>query len=66
MLETVSEYLEYVKSSNTPFYSYYNDYVMKIQDSNIDKELSYMLNYGISSLYLIDRAIVDACKELPT
>ena len=42
----------------------YKSYVMKIQDQNLEREFSYMLNNNVVSVELIDRAIVEAYKEM--
>lgn len=50
-------------SDNTPFEIYYQNYVMKIQDDNIDTEISYMLHHNIVSVELVDRAILDMVRR---
>lgn len=64
MLESVQSYIEYLENDTTTFDQLYQSYVMKIQDQNIQKEFSYMLNNNIVSVELIDRAIVEAYKEM--
>ena len=64
MLESIQSYIEYLENDTTTFNQLYQSYVMKIQDQNIQKEFSYMLNSNIVSVELIDRAIVEAYKEM--
>ena len=64
MLESIQSYIEYLENDTTTFDQMYQSYVMKIQDQNIQKEFSYMLNNNIVSVELIDRAIVEAYKEM--
>lgn len=64
MLESIQSYIEYLEKYTTTFDQLYQSYVMAIQDQNIQKEFSYMLNNNIVSVELIDRAIVEAYKEM--
>ena len=64
MLESIQSYIEYLEKDTTTFDQLYQSYVMKIQDQSIQKEFSYMLNNNIVSVELIDRAIVEAYKEM--
>ena len=64
MLESIQSYIEYLENDTTTFDQLYQFYVMKVQDQNIQKEFSYMLNNNIVSVELIDRAIVEAYKEM--
>lgn len=64
MLESIQSYIKYLENDTTTFDQLYQSYVMKIQDQNIQKEFSYMLNNNIVSVELIDRAIVKAYKEM--
>ena len=64
MLESIQSYIEYLENDTTTFDQLYQSYVMAIQDQNIQKEFSYMLNNNIVSVELIDRAIVEAYKEM--
>ena len=64
MLDQIQSCIEYIEKDQTTFDELYQVYVMKIQDQNIQKEFSYMLNHNIVSVELIDRAIVEAYKEM--
>ena len=64
MLEFVQSYIEYLENDTITFDQLYQSYIIKIQDQNIQKEFSYMLNNNIVSVELIDRAIVEAYKEM--
>lgn len=64
MLESIQSYIEYLENDITSFDQLYQSYVMKIQDQNLEREFSYMLNNNVVSVELIDRAIVEAYKEM--
>lgn len=64
MLDQIQSCIEHIEQDQTTFDELYQAYVMKIQDQNIQKEFSYMLNHNIVSVELIDRAIVEAYKEM--
>lgn len=63
MLNTIQKMIQNEISDDTPFDLYYQKYVMKIQDSNIDAEVSYMLHNNIVSVELVDRAVLDMVRR---
>lgn len=64
MLNNLSKMLQDVMNDNTSFNTVFQSYVMEVQDSNISQEFSYMLIHNEVSVHMIDRAIVEAVKEL--
>lgn len=64
MLNNLSKMLQDVMNDNTSFNTLFQSYVMEVQDSNISQEFSYMLRHNEVSVHMIDRAIVEAVKEL--
>lgn len=64
MLATVKADIAQEKLDTTPFGVFFNQYVMQVQDTNIDQELAYMLKNNVVSVDMIDRAIADAFKEV--
>ncbi len=51
MLETIKDYIS--SSPNVPFEKFYLEYMMRVQDENIEYEMSYMLlNNDINALIL--------------
>ena len=64
MLESIQSYIEYLENDTTSFDQLYQSCVMKIQDQNLEREFSYMLNNNVVSVELIDRAIVEDYKEM--
>lgn len=52
MLETVIQCIE--DSPNINFHQYFVDYMVKIQDSNIDLEVKQLLNNAIKDLNIIN------------
>lgn len=64
MLEIIENTISDLMADKTEFDVVYSRYVMKIQDENIDKEISYMLTNNIVSIELLDRAILKSYQEL--
>ena len=64
MLEIIRNSLNSEIENTTSFERYFESYVMKMQDSIIDQELSYMLSHNIVSISLLDRAISEAYRGL--
>lgn len=64
MLNNLSKMLQDVMNDNTSFNTLFQSYVIEVQDSNISQEFSYMLRHNEVSVHMIDRAIVEAVKEL--
>lgn len=63
MLETIRDSIQKTNRMES-FNAYFLQYVMDIQDSNIDKEMSYMLSYNVVSIDMIDRAILKDLESL--
>lgn len=63
MLETIRDSIQKMHRMES-FNSYFLQYVMDIQDSNIDKEMSYMLSHNVVSIDMIDRAILKDLESL--
>lgn len=53
MLEIVKEYISNV--SDMSFAEYYREYIYKVQEANIDREIEFMIKYNqdISTLSMI-------------
>ena len=64
MLNQLSKILNDITNDNTSLNELFQSYVMEVQDSNISQEFSYMLRHNEVSIHMIDRAIVEAVKEL--
>lgn len=60
MLQTITAYIH--KLDIKPFDVYYQEYIVSVQQHNINQEFRYMLNHNVVNLNMIDRAIADACK----
>lgn len=53
--------------SNLPYISfeeYFQTYIMKVQDSNIDNEMSFFINHNFMSYDILSSLITDSGKEL--
>lgn len=44
MLEVIKHKLSELSEENKTFQEYYRDYVLKVQDSNIEDEMNYLLS----------------------
>lgn len=64
MLETVKNDLTKISLDRKTFNKYFTEYVIQVQDSNIDSELSYLMSHNVVSVQLLDRAITDAFKGM--
>lgn len=64
MLETIQTIINNELKNTIPFNLFFESYVMDVQDSMIDQEISYMLSHNIISVSLLDRAISEACRGL--
>lgn len=57
MLETIKSYIQ-ESSNNTPFNQFYIEYVMRVQDENIERELYTMLHKNVDiDVMMMDRLI---------
>lgn len=64
MLATVKHDIAEELSNESTFNEFFQNYIMDVQDRNIDMELAYMLRNNIVSVELVDRAVTDAFKGL--
>lgn len=61
MFETIRQDMRNL--GNKTFHEHFVEYVMRVQDSNIDRELSYMLSHNVVTVDLIDRAITNSIER---
>lgn len=62
MLATIKRSISEVQADTSSFQQYFTNYVMDVQDRNIDQELAYMLTHNVVDVQFVDRAITDAFK----
>lgn len=62
MLATIKQSISEVQADTSSFQQYFTNYVMEVQDRNIDQELAYMLTHNVVDVQFVDRAITDAFK----
>lgn len=62
MLATIKQSICEVQADTSSFQQYFTNYVMEVQDRNIDQELAYMLTHNVVDVQFVDRAITDAFK----
>lgn len=63
MLENIRKIIQEAADDCCTFEQHFTQYVMNVQDTCIDLELSYMLTHNVLSVDLIDRAITSSIKE---
>lgn len=57
MLETIKSYIQ-ASANNVPFNQFYIEYVMRVQDENIERELYTMLHKNVDiDVMMMDRLI---------
>ena len=64
MLATIKQCISDLQTDTTSFQQYFTNYVMEVQDRNIDQELAYMLTHNVVDVQFVDRAITDAFKGM--
>ena len=64
MLATIKQCISGLQADTRSFQQYFTNYVMEVQDRNIDQELAYMLTHNVVDVELVDRAITDAFKGM--
>lgn len=64
MLATIKQGISDLQADTSSFQQYFTNYVMEVQDRNIDQELAYMLTHNVVDVQLVDRAITDAFKGM--
>lgn len=64
MLRTIQNDIESEILDSTSFESMYRNYILDVQEKNLDKEISYMLSHNVVDIELLDRAFTDAFKQI--
>lgn len=64
MIETIKAVVESEKQDTTKFWKFYQTYVYKVQDSNISKEFSHMMNRNLVTVANLDLLINETCRNL--
>lgn len=64
MIETIKTVVESEKQDTTKFWKFYQTYVYKVQDSNISKEFSHMMNRNLITVANLDLLINETCRNL--
>lgn len=64
MLATIKQCISDLQADTSSFQQYFTNYVMEVQDRNIDQELAYMLTHNVVDVQFVDRAITDAFKGM--
>lgn len=62
MLKTVEEYIENLE--DIPFSLFYKQYIMEVQDDNIDKEVSYLMHSSQLNVLNISALIDETAKAV--
>lgn len=64
MLDTVKELIDEISNESEDFETLFSKYVMEMQDTNIDQEISYMLKHNVISVDMIDRSIHSISEDM--
>lgn len=64
MLRIIQNEIESEILDSTSFESMYRNYILDVQEKNLDKEISYMLSHNVVDIELLDRAFTDAFKQI--
>ncbi len=64
MLATIKQCISDLQIDTSSFQQYFTDYVIEVQDRNIDQELAYMLTHNVVDVQFVDRAITDAFRGM--
>ena len=62
MLKTVEEYIENLE--DIPFSLFYKQYIMEVQDDNIDKEVSYLMHSSQLNVLNLSALIDETAKAV--
>ena len=57
MLETIKQKIQELQHDDTSFHTYYQNFIMKTQDKNIEREFEYLNTNNRLSFYQLDRLI---------
>lgn len=64
MIETVKAVIESEKKDTTNFWKFYQNYVYKVQDSNISREFSHLMNTNHINIANLGLLINETCRNL--
>lgn len=64
MIETIKAAIETEQKDTTDFWKFYQNYVYKVQDSNISREFTRMVNTNLITVANLDLLINETCRNL--
>lgn len=64
MIETVKAVIESEKQATTDFWEFYQNYIYDIQDSNISREFTHMVNTNLITATNLGLLINETCRNL--
>ena len=64
MIETIKGAIETEQKDTTDFWKFYQNYVYKVQDSNISREFARMVNTNLITVANLDLLINETCRNL--
>lgn len=62
MLGTVKSYISNLP--DIPFNRYFNNYIMDVQDDNIENEMKFLLSRNTLNIYMMDNIISETYRRL--
>ena len=64
MIETIKAVIESEKTDATDFWEFYQTYIYKVQDSNISREFTHLVNTNIITVANLSALINETCRNL--
>lgn len=64
MIETIKAVVETEKRNTTNFWEFYQTYIYKVQDSNISREFTHLVNTNLMTVTNLSALINETCRNL--
>lgn len=64
MIETIKAVVETEKRNTMNFWEFYQTYIYKVQDSNIGREFTHLVNTNIITVTNLSALINETCRNL--
>jgi hypothetical protein len=64
MIETIKAVVETEKRDTMNFWEFYQTYIYKVQDSNISREFTHLVNTNIITVANLSALINETCRNL--
>lgn len=64
MIETIKAVVETEKRNTMNFWEFYQTYIYKVQDSNISREFTHLVNTNLMTVTNLSALINETCRNL--